>query len=82
MIEFDADIGYLLDAGELDSIILNDENGEYEPITFVREREACEDISDKNGIFKCSKCDCTVEEDAVDWGTINYCPDCGSPVNI
>ena len=40
----------------------------------------CEDVSIKNGIFKCSECGCTVEEDGVDWGEIHYCPDCGKRV--
>lgn len=34
MIEFDVDMGYLLEAGELDSVVLNDENGEHEPMMF------------------------------------------------
>jgi len=40
----------------------------------------CEDISTTEGIFKCSNCLCTVEEIAVDYGGINYCPDCGKAV--
>ena len=31
MIEFDVNMGYLLEDGELDKVILNDENGEHEP---------------------------------------------------
>ena len=38
MIEFDVDMGYLLEEDELDAVILNDENGEHEPMRFVRER--------------------------------------------
>lgn len=50
-------------------------------VTYVIEESAmgggeCEDVSTKNGIFKCSECGCTVEEDGVDWGEINCCPDC------
>lgn len=37
MIEFDVDMGYLLEEGELDYVVLNDENGEHEPMRFVRE---------------------------------------------
>ena len=44
------------------------------------ERGECEDISTVHGIFKCSECFCTVEEDAVDFGLVNYCPDCGMVV--
>lgn len=35
MIEFDVDMGYLLDYEELDKVVLNDENGEHEPMEFV-----------------------------------------------
>lgn len=40
----------------------------------------CEDVSDRNGVFKCSHCGCEVMEDGVDWGVINFCPDCGKAV--
>lgn len=39
MIEFDVDMGYLLEDGELDSVVLNDENGEYEPMRFIPDGE-------------------------------------------
>ena len=35
MVEFDVDMGYLLEEQSLDRVVLNDENGEYEPIEFV-----------------------------------------------
>jgi hypothetical protein len=35
MIEFDVDMGYLLECDELDKIVLNDECGEHEPMEFV-----------------------------------------------
>lgn len=37
MIEFDVDMRYLLEAGELDYVILNDGNDEYEPMKFTSE---------------------------------------------
>ena len=35
MIEFDVDMGYLLECDELDKVVLRDENGEHEPMEFV-----------------------------------------------
>lgn len=35
MVEFDVDMGYLKEYGELDCVILHDQNGEMEPIVFV-----------------------------------------------
>jgi hypothetical protein len=35
MIEFDVDMGYLLECDELDKVVLNDEDGEYEPMEFI-----------------------------------------------
>lgn len=37
MIELDVDMGYLLEDGEPDCVTLNDENGEFEPMTFHRD---------------------------------------------
>ena len=45
MIEFDVDMEYLLEDGELDSVVLNDENGEHEPMTFMLGGGECEVIS-------------------------------------
>ena len=42
MIEFDVDMGYLLEEGELDKVVLNDENGEHEPMTFLLDGGECE----------------------------------------
>lgn len=42
MIEFDVDMGYLLEEGELDRVVLNDENGEHEPMTFYPSGGECE----------------------------------------
>lgn len=35
MIEFDVDMGYLLECDELDKVVLNDEDGEHEPMEFI-----------------------------------------------
>lgn len=35
MVEFDVDMGYLLECDELDKVVLNDEDGEHEPMEFV-----------------------------------------------
>lgn len=42
--------------------------------------ETCEDVSTTHGVFKCSECGCTVDEEGVDWGGVNHCPDCGKRV--
>ena len=42
MIEFDVDMGYLLEEGELDKVVLNDENGEHEPMMFWLGGGECE----------------------------------------
>lgn len=39
MVEFDVDMEYLLEDGELDGVILNDENGVMEPMKFVPEKK-------------------------------------------
>ena len=38
MVEFEVDMGYLEEAGELDCVILHDENGEMDAMKFVPER--------------------------------------------
>ena len=39
MIEFDVDMGYLLESGELGQVVLHDENGEYEDVVFVPKKD-------------------------------------------
>ena len=42
--------------------------------------EKTEDVSTIYGLFECRECGCKVEEDGVDYGCVNYCPDCGREV--
>lgn len=91
MIEFDVDMGYLLEAGELDCVILNDENGEREPMEFVPKLGSgtCELDYDHH----CSNCGVCVHERAVLvrkkldgglWTVVSkpasFCPNCGRRV--
>lgn len=39
MIEFDVDMGYLLESGELGQVVLHDENGEHEDGVFVPKKD-------------------------------------------
>lgn len=39
MIEFDVDMGYLLESGELGQVVLHDENGEYEDVVFAPKKD-------------------------------------------
>ena len=87
MIEFDVDMGYLLEAGELDYVILNDENGEYEPMKFTSELGSgtCEleplsaidvtlNMLGQTEWGACSECGCAVPMDA------RFCNECGKAV--
>lgn len=89
MIEFDVDMGYLLEAGELDCVILNDENGEYEPMKFTSELGSGTCSVKKGdgftaGWWVCQSCNtlfdmvgalaCSGKEKP------NYCPGCGKKV--
>lgn len=83
MIEFDVDMAYLLEDDELDEVILNDENGEHEPMRFVRER-TCEMYRYKNALgfideWQCSECGADVSSIADDTPP-NFCPQCGAKV--
>lgn len=87
MIELDVDMGYLLEDGEPDCVTLNDENGEFEPMTFYR-GDTCKPMPDGT----CPSCG---EGVARAWATVklfdgtvelrptrfyNYCPGCGRKV--
>lgn len=78
MIEFDVDMGYLLEAGELDCFVLNDENGEHESMEFVPKLGSwtCQDKSVNPLRFECSECGGVSLEIAP-----NFCPICGEKVN-
>lgn len=39
MIEFDVDMGYALENGELEQVVLHDENGEHEDVVFVPKKD-------------------------------------------
>ena len=88
MIEFDVDMGYLLEEGELDSVILNDENGEHEPMEFLPSGGECEWELEHSGTlydkWRCSECKFLFVEPRCDQGYTdlvpNYCPNCGKAV--
>ena len=95
MIEFDVDMGYLLEEDELDAVILNDENGEHEPMRFVRERTCVphgewERLSQTQE-FRRMYCDCGYElgidsRDSFPFARTTYaemprfCPECGARI--
>lgn len=81
MIEFDVDMGYLLEEGELDCVVLNDENGEHEPMEFRPSGGECEmeelerwDGSDPH--YRCKACGHENNEDYLP----RFCPNCGKAV--
>lgn len=90
MIEFDVDMSYLLEAGELDHVVLNDENGEYEPMEFRPSGGECECVwNEQDGTFRCSSCDTLLtNEISIEWPSHkvtpitmpNYCHNCGKAV--
>ena len=95
MIEFDVDMDYLLEDDELDAVILNDENGEHEPMLFVRERTCVphgewERLS-QTQVFRRMYCDCGYElgidrRDSFPFERTTYapmpgfCPECGARI--
>ena len=55
MVEFEVDMAYLEEYGELDCVILHDENGEMECMKFVPEK-TCHNITAQEGGFLCDVC--------------------------
>lgn len=46
-------------------------------------KPVCLDASDVIGRFKCSECGCVIYDiSQVDFGMVNYCPDCGRWVEV
>lgn len=73
MIEFDVDMGYLLEDDELDCVILHDESGEHEPIEFVPKA-----VSGTCELEQLSALDVTLNMlGSVEWGA---CSECGCAV--
>lgn len=83
MIEFDVDMSYLLECDELDKVVLNDENGEHEPMEFVPKLGSgtCEQVLTDcdDGLMPpftahCSAC-------GAEWSFApKYCHNCGAKV--
>lgn len=83
MIEFDVDMGYLLEEDELDCVVLNDENGEHEPMEFVPKLgsgtcrlEETESYPSERGtvhVLECSECGQECEHVNGDY---EHCPHC------
>lgn len=83
MIEFDVDMSYLLEEGELDCVVLNDENGEHETLEFVPKLGSgeceqvltdCDDGLMPPFVAHCSRC-------GAEWGfTPKFCHNCGAKV--
>ena len=83
MIEFDVDMGYLLEAGELDRVVLTDENGG-EPMTFSLSGGECEmeyaTEGMKRGWWVCSECGEASDTIKACGGRVppNFCANCGA----
>lgn len=96
MIEFDVDMGYLLEEGELDCVVLNDENGEHEPMTFYPIGVECTPHGEWESISQSQEvrhvfCDCGYElgkDERDSWpfqrtrlfAMPNFCPECGHKI--
>lgn len=75
MIEFDVDMGCLLEEGELDRVVLNDENGEHEPMEFTHTRKCTiMPTATDSSLGRCSECGRVA--DAIS----RYCWMCGAKV--
>jgi DNA-directed RNA polymerase subunit RPC12/RpoP len=90
MIEFDVDMGYLLECDELDKVVLNDESGEHEPMEFVPKDTAtvgvgtCKLVDNDSGPdMHCTACGGGVDDEyryfMDSWG-YSRCPHCGARI--
>ena len=91
MIELDVDMGYLLEAGELDCVILYDENSEYESMRFTPElgNGTCEMVTsgtpcEGNTDVACTCCGAYNIGEYYDGSghraAPKFCPECGRTV--
>ena len=85
MVEFEVDMAYLLEDGELDRVVLHDENGEYPSMQFEPSRGTCKvrhSIVDEVGGGELDRWVCG-ECGHVWWsieGVPSCCPNCGREV--
>ena len=56
MVEFEVDMACLLEDGELDRMVLHDENGEHPSMQFEPSRGECRDVSERRATMTCSVC--------------------------
>lgn len=83
VVEFEVDMGYLDEYGELDCVVLHDENGEMEDVMFELER-TCHNLDHRGDHgFTCSRCEYDTEtygDSLCDPSYFKWCPMCGAKV--
>lgn len=82
MIEFDVDMGYLLEDDELDCVILHDESGKHEPMEFVPKagNGTCEfELNTDMTAIRCDKCGYELPK-GTDLKATRFCGGCGRRV--
>lgn len=77
MVEFEVDMACLLEDGELDRVVLHDENGEHPSMQFEPSRETCHLTREAGSaiLWTCDECGSYHEHmSECPW---EFCPRCG-----